>query len=93
MSSLISKTKKSLPYLSIILIIINLFFFFSTNQQNTFDEDRIVKILSENKSILPRILDKLEVIEEQNNKRNISIYYEDLIRNDYLFLGSKNGKI
>ena len=92
MSSLISKTKKSLPYLSIILIIINLFFFFSTNQQNTFDEDRIVKILSENKSILPRILDKLEVIEEQNNKRNISIYYEDLIRNDYLFLGNKNGK-
>ena len=92
MSSLISKTKKSLPYLSIILIIINLFFFFSTNQQNTFDEDRIVKILSENKSILPRILDKLEVIEEQNNKRNISIYYEDLIRNDYLFLGNKKGK-
>ena len=50
MSSLINKTKKSLPYLAIILIILNLFFFFSTNQQNTFDEDRIVKILSENKS-------------------------------------------
>ncbi len=92
MSSLINKTKKSLPYLAIILIILNLFFFFSTNQQNTFDEDRIVKILSENKSILPRIIDKLEVIEEQNNKRNISFYYEDLIRNDYLFLGNKNGK-
>ena len=92
MSSLVNKTKKSLPYLAIILIILNLFFFFSTNQQNTFDEDRIVKILSENKSILPRILDKLEVIEEQNNKRNISLYYEDLIRNDYLFLGNKNGK-
>ena len=92
MSSLINKTKKSLPYLAIILIILNLFFFFSINQQNTFDEDRIVKILSENKSILPRILDKLELIEEQNNKRNISLYYEDLIRNDYLFLGSKNGK-
>ena len=92
MSSLINKTKKSLPYLAIILIILNLFFFFSTNQKNTFDEDRIVKILSENKSILPRILDKLEVIEEQNNKRNISLYYEDLIRNDYLFLGNKNGK-
>ena len=92
MSSLINKTKKSLPYLAIILIILNLFFFFSTNQQNTFDEDRIVKILSENKSILPRILDKLEVIEEQNNKRNISLYNEDLMRNDYLFLGNKNGK-
>ena len=92
MSSLINKTKKSLPYLAIILIILNLFFFFSTNQQNTFDEDKIVKILAENKSILPRILDKLEVIEEQNNKRNISLYYEDLIRNDYLFLGNKNGK-
>ena len=92
MSSLINKTKKSLPYLAIILINLNLFFFFSTNQQNTYDEDRIVKILSENKNILPRILDKLELIKEQNNKRNISIYYEDLIRNDYLFLGNKNGK-
>jgi protein-disulfide isomerase len=92
MSSLINKIKKSLPYLAVILIILNLFFFFSTNQQNTFDEDRIVKILSENKNILPRILDKLEVIEEQNNKRNISLYNDDLMRNDYLFLGNKNGK-
>ena len=92
MSSLIYKIKKSLPYLAIILIILNLFFFFSTNQQNTFNEDRIVKFLSENKNILPRILNKLEVIEEQNNKRNISLYYKDLIKNDYLFLGNKNGK-
>ena len=92
MSSLIFKIKKSLPYLAIILIILNLFFFFSTNQQNTFNEDRIVKFLSENKNILPRILNKLEVIEEQNNKKNISLYYKDLIKNDYLFLGNKNGK-
>ena len=92
MSSLIYKIKKSLPYLAIILIILNLFFFFSTNQQNTFNEDRIVKFLSENKNILPRILNKLEVIEEQNNKKNISLYYKDLIKNDYLFLGNKNGK-
>ena len=92
MSSLINKTKKSLPYILIILIILNLFFFFSTNQQNTFNEDRIVKFLSENKNILPRILNKLEVIEEQNNKKNISLYYKDLIKNDYLFLGNKNGK-
>ena len=92
MSSLIYKIKKSLPYLAIILIILNLFFFFSTNQQNAFNEDRIVKFLSENKNILPRILNKLEVIEEQNNKRNISLYYKDLIKNDYLFLGNKNGK-
>jgi len=92
MSSLINKIKKSLPYLAIILIILNIFFFFSNNQQNTFDEDRIVKILSENKNILPRILDKIEVIEEQNNKKNISLYYKDLIRNDNFFLGNKNGK-
>ena len=72
MSGLINKTKKSLPYLAIVLIILNLFFFFSSNQQNILDEDKIVKILSENKNILPRIIDKLKVIEEQNNKRNIS---------------------
>ena len=92
MSSLINKIKKNLPYLSIILIILNIFFFFSTYEQNTFNEDRIVKILSENKNILPRILDKLEVIEEQNNKRNISLYYKDLTKNDNLFIGNKNGK-
>ena len=63
MSSLIKKIKKSLPYLVIILIILNLFFFVSNNEQNKFDEDRIVKILSENKDILPRILDKLEIID------------------------------
>tara|TARA_Y100001936_G_scaffold183130_1_gene180460 strand:+ start:247 stop:978 length:732 start_codon:yes stop_codon:yes gene_type:complete len=92
MSSLIKKIKKSLPYLVIILIILNLFFFVSNNEQDKFDEDKIVKILSENKDILPRILDKLEVIEEQNNKKNISLYYEDLIRNENLFLGNRNGK-
>ena len=92
MSSLIKKIKKSLPYLVIILIILNLFFFVSNNEQNKFDEDRIVKILSENKDILPRILDKLEIIEEQNNKKNISLYYEDLTRNENLFLGNRNGK-
>jgi len=92
MPSLIKKIKKGLPYLAIILIILNLFYFFSKNEENIFDEDRIVKILSENKDILPRILNKLKVIEEQNNKKNISLYYEDLIKNENLFLGNKNGK-
>ena len=92
MPSLIKKIKKGLPYLAIILIIINLFYFFSKNEENIFDEDRIVKILSENKDFLPRILNKLRVIEEQNNKKNISFYYEDLIKNENLFLGNKNGK-
>tara|TARA_B100000674_G_scaffold207816_1_gene169956 strand:- start:396 stop:1115 length:720 start_codon:yes stop_codon:yes gene_type:complete len=92
MPSLIKKIKKGLPYLAIILIILNLFYFFSKNEENIFDEDRIVKILSENKDILPRILNKLKIIEEQNNKKNISLYYEDLIKNENLFLGNKNGK-
>ena len=92
MPSLIKKIKKGLPYLAIILIILNLFYLFSKNEENIFDEDRIVKILSENKDILPRILNKLKIIEEQNNKKNISLYYEDLIKNENLFLGNKNGK-
>ena len=92
MPSLIEKIKKGLPYLAIILIILNLFYFFSKNEESIFDEDRIVKILTENKDILPRILNKLKVIEEQNNKKNISLYYEDLIKNENLFLGNKNGK-
>ena len=92
MSGLINKIKKGLPYLVVILIIINLFFFFSNNGQNTFDEDKIVKILAENKDSLPSILNKLEAIEDQNNKKNISLYYEDLIRNENLFLGNRNGK-
>ena len=92
MSGLINKIKKGLPYLVVILIIINLFFFFSNNGQNTFDEDKIVKILAENRDSLPSILNKLEAIEDQNNKKNISLYYKDLIKNENFFLGNKNGK-
>ena len=92
MSSLKNKIKKNLPFLSIILIVLNLVFFFSTNYKTSIDEDKIVKIFSEDKSILPRILDKLEIIEEQNNIKNIALYYKDLVKNDNLFLGNKNGK-
>ena len=92
MSSLKNKIKKNLPFLSILLIVLNLVFFFSTNYKSSIDEDKIVKIFSEDKSILPRILDKLEIIEEQNNIKNIALYYKDLVKNDNLFLGNKNGK-
>lgn len=92
MSSLKNKIKKNLPFLSILLIVLNLVFFFSTNYKTSIDEDKIVKIFSEDKSILPRILDKLEIIEEQNNLKNIALYYKDLVKNDNLFLGNKNGK-
>ena len=92
MSSLKNKIKKNLPFLSILLIVLNLVFFFSTNYKTSIDEDKIVKIFSEDKSILPRILDKLEIIEEQNNIKNIVLYYKDLVKNDNLFLGNKNGK-
>jgi len=92
MSSLKNKIKKNLPFLSILLIVLNLVFFFSTNYKSSIDEDKIVKIFSEDKSILPRILDKLEIIEEQNNIKNIALYYKDLIKNDNLYLGNKNGK-
>lgn len=92
MPSLKNKIKKNLPFLSILLIVLNLVFFFSTNYKTSIDEDKIVKIFSEDKSILPRILDKLEIIEEQNNIKNIALYYKDLVKNDNLFLGNKNGK-
>lgn len=92
MSSLKNKIKKNLPFLLILLIVLNLVFFFSTNYKTSIDEDKIVKIFSEDKSILPRILDKLEIIEEQNNIKNIALYYKDLVKNDNLFLGNKNGK-
>tara|TARA_B000000477_G_scaffold86373_1_gene73324 strand:+ start:1419 stop:2138 length:720 start_codon:yes stop_codon:yes gene_type:complete len=92
MSSLKNKIKKNLPFLSILLIILNFVFFFSTNYKTSIDEDKIVKIFSEDKSILPRILDKLEIIEEQNNIKNLALYYNDLVKNDNLFLGNKNGK-
>ena len=92
MSSLKNKIKKNLFFLSILLIVLNLVFFFSTNYKTSIDEDKIVKIFLEDKSILPRILDKLEIIEEQNNIKNIALYYKDLVKNDNLFLGNKNGK-
>ena len=92
MSSLKNKIKKNLPFLSILLIVLNLVFFFSTNYETSIDEDKIVKIFLEDRSILPRILDKLEIIEEQNVIKNIALYYKDLVKNDNLFLGNKNGK-
>ena len=92
MSSLKNKIKKNLPFLSILLIVLNLVFFFSTNYKTSIDEDKIVKIFLEDRSILPRILDKLEIIEEQNVIKNIALYYKDLVKNDNLFLGNKNGK-
>ena len=92
MSSLKNKIKKNLFFLSILLIVLNLVFFFSTNYETSIDEDKIVKIFLEDRSILPRILDKLEIIEEQNVIKNIAIYYNDLVKNDNLFLGNKNGK-
>ena len=92
MSSLKNKIKKNLFFLSILLIVLNLVFFFSTNYETSIDEDKIVKIFLEDKSILPRILDKLEIIEEQNVIKNIALYYKDLVKNDNLFLGNKNGK-
>ena len=92
MSSLKNKIKKNLFFLSIILIVLNLVFFFSTNYKTSIDEDKIVKIFLKDRSILPRILDKLEIIEEQNVIKNIALYYKDLVKNDNLFLGNKNGK-
>ena len=92
MSSLKNKIKKNLFFLSILLIVLNLVFFFSTNYETSIDEDKIVKIFLEDMSILPRILDKLEIIEEQNVIKNIALYYKDLVKNDNLFLGNKNGK-
>ena len=92
MSSLKNKIKKNLFFLSILLVVLNLVFFFSTNYETSIDEDKIVKIFLEDKSILPRILDKLEIIEEQNVIKNIALYYKDLVKNDNLFLGNKNGK-
>jgi len=92
MSSLKNKIKKNLFFLSIILIVLNLVFFFSTNYETSIDEDKIVKIFLKDRSILPRILDKLEINEEQNVIKNIALYYKDLVKNDNLFLGNKNGK-
>jgi len=92
MSSLKNKIKKNLFFLSILLIVLNLVFFFSTNYKTSIDEDKIVKIFLKDRSILPRILDKLEIIEEQNVIKNIALYYKDLVKNDNLFLGNKNGK-
>lgn len=92
MSSLKNKIKKNLFFLSILLIVLNLVFFFSTNYETSIDEDKIVKIFLKDRSILPRILDKLEIIEEQNVIKNIALYYKDLVKNDNLFLGNKNGK-
>ena len=91
MSSLIKKIKKYLPYLASILIIINLIFFFYVNEKIVPSDETIIKILTKNESILPRVLEKLEETEKQNTEKKVSLYFNELIKNDNLFLGNNNG--
>jgi protein-disulfide isomerase len=44
------------------------------------------------KETLPRVLDKIDLIEKYNNQENIDKYYVDLKSNDEFFLGNKEGK-
>jgi protein-disulfide isomerase len=44
------------------------------------------------KDTLPRVLEKIDLIEKYNNQENISKYYVDLKSNDEFFLGNNEGK-
>ena len=91
MSGLVKKIKKYLPHLAGILIIINLIFFFYVNKKLVPSDEAIVKILANNDSILPRVIEKLDEIKKQNNEKKVSLHYEELVKNDDFFLGNKNG--
>ncbi len=91
MSSLVKKIKKYLPYLAGILIIINLIFFFYVNKKLAPSDEAIVKILTNDDSILPRVIERLDEIKRQNTEKKVSLHYEELVKNSDLFLGNKNG--
>jgi protein-disulfide isomerase len=44
------------------------------------------------KDTLPRVLEKIDLIEKYNNQENIGKYYVDLKSNDEFFLGNNEGK-
>ena len=83
--------KASLVFLSLATILINIFVYFAilTSEHN---EDEIIKFLMNDKDTLPRVLEKIDLIEKYNNQENIDKYYVDLKSNDEFFLGNKEGK-
>ena len=83
--------KASLVFLSLATILINIFVYFAilTSEHN---EDEIIKFLMNDKDTLPRVLEKIDLIEKYNNQENIGKYYVDLKSNDEFFLGNSEGK-
>ena len=83
--------KASLVFLSLATILINIFVYFAilTSEHN---EDEIIKFLMNDKDTLPRVLEKIDLIEKYNNQENIGKYYVDLKSNDEFFLGNNEGK-
>jgi protein-disulfide isomerase len=83
--------KASLVFLSLATILINIFVYLAilTSEHN---EDEIIKFLMNDKDTLPRVLEKIDLIEKYNNQENISKYYVDLKSNDEFFLGNNEGK-
>ena len=83
--------KASLVLLSLATILINIFVYFAILKSEP-NENEIIQFLMNDKETLPRVLDKIDLIEKYNNQENIDKYYVDLKSNDEFFLGNKEGK-
>jgi len=83
--------KNSLVLLSLVTILINIFVYFAILKSEP-NENEIIQFLMNDKETLPRVLDKIDLIEKYNNQENIDKYYVDLKSNDEFFLGNKEGK-
>lgn len=83
--------KNSLVLLSLVTILINIFVYFAILKSEP-NENEIIQFLMNDKETLPRVLDKIDLIEKYNNQENIDKYYVDLKSKDEFFLGNKEGK-
>lgn len=83
--------KNSLVLLSVVTILINIFVYFAILKSEP-NENEIIQFLMNDKETLPRVLDKIDLIEKYNNQENIDKYYVDLKSNDEFFLGNNEGK-
>ena len=91
MPSLKKAFENSIVIISLIIIIFNIFIYLAINEKKT-SEEEVVSFLMKNPANLENVLSKINSLKEDNNKKNIYTYYDEIKNNSEFFLGNKNGE-
>ena len=91
MPSLKKIFENSVLVISLIVIIFNVFIYLEVSKKKP-NEDEVVSYLMDNPANLESALNKINLLKEDNNKKNIHIHYNEIKNNHEFFLGNKNGE-